>query len=472
MFTIVLIISYFSLAVMETAGYTPCYHNTTQVDYRGTVSYTETGKTCQKWSSQSPHQHKYTSINYPNDGLGDHNYCRNPGNEHHIAWCYTTDPITRYENCKVPSIEEACEFTECYHNKTQIDYRGIMSRTISGLVCQKWTSQSPHLHKYTPDIYAADGIGDHNQCRNPGNEHNSTWCFTINPDVQWEECKISVPEQGCSYTECSHDEDLHDYRGTVYLTVTGKTCQRWDSQSPQEHKYTPEAYAADGVGNHNYCRNPGKDHHRTWCYTTTTYQRWDNCEVSAPGLGCEFTECYHDLRQIDYRGTISETESGRTCQRWDSQNPHVHSYAPDKFSAHGIGEHNYCRNPGYDHHRAWCYTSNPHVTWENCKIPLPEEGCDIGVDTGDGGGKVCNKTQYMPSVEGSPDATYDIGTSTEQSGHDYITTPLIVVSLLLNVVSLAAVLYLVYAIVRRQRQSGLLSEPSYSELVGQQNSGL
>ena len=46
--------------------------------YRGTISKTISGKTCQKWTENSPHAHNYTEDNYPNNGIGDHNYCRNP----------------------------------------------------------------------------------------------------------------------------------------------------------------------------------------------------------------------------------------------------------------------------------------------------------------------------------------------------------------------------------------------------------
>merc|ERR1719203_2246680 len=47
-------------------------------DYRGTQSVTRSGKTCQEWTSQSPHAHSRTPGNYPSAGLGAHNQCRNP----------------------------------------------------------------------------------------------------------------------------------------------------------------------------------------------------------------------------------------------------------------------------------------------------------------------------------------------------------------------------------------------------------
>eukprot|EP00058_Branchiostoma_floridae_P012354 XP_002597842.1 hypothetical protein BRAFLDRAFT_130191 [Branchiostoma floridae] len=68
--------------------------------YRGTFSVTETGKMCQRWDSQAPHGHGNTADSYPSSGL-EENYCRNPDGETGV-WCYTTDPITRWEYCGVP----------------------------------------------------------------------------------------------------------------------------------------------------------------------------------------------------------------------------------------------------------------------------------------------------------------------------------------------------------------------------------
>ncbi|CAH1252246.1 PLG [Branchiostoma lanceolatum] len=68
--------------------------------YRGTLSETATGKTCQRWDSQTPHQHDRTAANYPSGGL-EQNYCRNPDNWDGL-WCYTTDPNHRWDYCDVP----------------------------------------------------------------------------------------------------------------------------------------------------------------------------------------------------------------------------------------------------------------------------------------------------------------------------------------------------------------------------------
>jgi len=65
--------------------------------YRGCQTKTITGKTCQAWSSQSPHQHTRTPANYKSSGL-EGNYCRNPDGSNTI-WCYTTDRYQRWEYC-------------------------------------------------------------------------------------------------------------------------------------------------------------------------------------------------------------------------------------------------------------------------------------------------------------------------------------------------------------------------------------
>merc|ERR1712131_239294 len=68
--------------------------------YRGTKSMTKTGKKCQRWDSQVPHEHSRTPENNPSSDLRE-NFCRNPDGEAE-PWCYTTDPSQRWEFCGVP----------------------------------------------------------------------------------------------------------------------------------------------------------------------------------------------------------------------------------------------------------------------------------------------------------------------------------------------------------------------------------
>ena len=59
--------------------------------YRGCQTKTRTGRTCQKWTVQTPHKHTNPPDKQPGTGVGDHNYCRNPDGGDTI-WCYTVRP--------------------------------------------------------------------------------------------------------------------------------------------------------------------------------------------------------------------------------------------------------------------------------------------------------------------------------------------------------------------------------------------
>ncbi len=58
----------------------PCQMTQHGVEYGGYVSQTKTGKTCQRWDSQSPHEHTRNDIAaFPDLTLQDAaNFCRNP----------------------------------------------------------------------------------------------------------------------------------------------------------------------------------------------------------------------------------------------------------------------------------------------------------------------------------------------------------------------------------------------------------
>ena len=86
-----------------------CYIDDLSKDYRGYVSVTKSGKECQQWTTQLPHQHNRTEASYPGTGLGEHNFCRNPDNEPEGAWCYTTDSESRFEYCDIGKPNSYCD---------------------------------------------------------------------------------------------------------------------------------------------------------------------------------------------------------------------------------------------------------------------------------------------------------------------------------------------------------------------------
>ena len=88
-------------------SYYDCKRTARGTEYDGTAAKTVSGKTCQRWDSQSPHAHTRNNVTkFPEDSLdAASNYCRNPDNEPKGPWCYTTDPAKRWEYCAVPACE-------------------------------------------------------------------------------------------------------------------------------------------------------------------------------------------------------------------------------------------------------------------------------------------------------------------------------------------------------------------------------
>uniref|UniRef100_A0A8C2PWS1 Plasminogen n=1 Tax=Cyprinus carpio TaxID=7962 RepID=A0A8C2PWS1_CYPCA len=337
-------------------------------DYRGTKSKTKSGKTCQRWEEKFPHVPNITPKTHPKADL-ESNFCRNPEGDKGGPWCYTTDQEKRWEHCDIQDCTEDC--MQCSGE----NYRGKISTTASGLTCQRWDSQKPHNHGYIPSVLP-DKFLEENYCRNPDGEPKP-WCFTTSPSIRWESCSIPrcttvsptiVQELTCASGEGS------SYRGTIAVTVSGKTCQEWSSQSPHKHSNTPENYPCKGLDK-NYCRNP--DNERSpWCHTTDPETRWEYCSVPSCGdqpipepVIPDGEECYEGDGS-SYRGAMSETISGKKCQFWTSMEPHQHSKTPQNFPAADL-RRNLCRNPDGDQ-APWCYTTDPTVRWEYCNI----ERCD------------------------------------------------------------------------------------------------
>ncbi|XP_077855342.1 apolipoprotein(a) isoform X6 [Macaca mulatta] len=416
----------------ETPGVQECYYHYGQ-SYRGTYSTTVTGRTCQAWSSMTPHQHSRTPKNYPNAGL-TRNYCRNPDAEIR-PWCYTMDPSVRWEYCNLtqclvtessvletltvvpdPSTqasseeaptEQSPEVQDCYHGDGQ-SYRGSFSTTVTGRTCQSWSSMTPHWHQRTTEYYPDGGL-TRNYCRNPDAEIRP-WCYTMDPSVRWEYCNLTqcpvtessvlatsmavseqAPmEQSPGVQDCYHG-DGQSYRGSFSTTVTGRTCQSWSSMTPHWHQRTIEYYPNGGLTK-NYCRNPDAEI-RPWCYTMDPRVRWEYCnltqcvvmessvlatpmvvpvpsrEVPSEEAPTENSPGVQDCYQGDgqsYRGTFSTTITGRTCQSWLSMTPHRHRRIPLRYPNAGLTR-NYCRNPDAEI-RPWCYTMDPSVRWEYCNL--------------------------------------------------------------------------------------------------------
>nr|XP_020664690.1 plasminogen isoform X1 [Pogona vitticeps] len=387
-------------------------------NYQGKISKTESGLECQPWGSQEPHSHGYIPLNFPEKNLRS-NYCRNPDGEPR-PWCFTTNPTKRWEFCNIPRCATPPPVStvgrQCLAGRGE-DYRGKIAVTESGATCQSWAAQTPHAHARTPENYPCKGL-EENYCRNPDGE-TKPWCYTTNPDKRWEYCAIPscdsptvaapvIPEQGPSVQDC-YEGTGTNYRGTMAMTASGRKCQAWSSMTPHRHQKTPSAFPNADL-RRNYCRNPDGDR-APWCYTTDPMTRWEFCNLQKcpdpaqqqpkptlttnPGM-TSFPRTDNQENKIaqcrtgngkDYRGKISSTSGGRTCQEWHLQTPHRHdSFTPVSHPRSGL-EKNYCRNPDDDVNGPWCYTTDPNKAWEYCDVPqCPSPEYE------------CGKSKYVPQL--------------------------------------------------------------------------
>ena len=76
----------------------------------------------------------------------------------------------------------------------------------------------------------------------------------------------------------------------------------------------------------------------------------------------------------EYSGTLSQSQSGLSCSRWDEVS---HNFTePERYPEASMSDaQNYCRNPDGKGEGPWCYVEDPFVEWDFYNIPA----CDGNV---------------------------------------------------------------------------------------------
>ncbi|XP_069114974.1 uncharacterized protein [Argopecten irradians] len=241
-----------------------CRSDVTGTNYQGTVSQTTHGKDCLPWnSSDSSFQ-----------SLGGHRFCRNP-NQRLSPWCYIKmEHTTSWEYCDIPMCHEekpVCETTTemicsssgntfklCNVDKAKyITHVGLIGQ-ISTAECKNGFSYG----RFGNSLWTDHGCGGYFEI-----------CFTPKNSVY----KDAVPPQ----TECKLSPTGEDYSGGWGRTVSGRVCQRWNSQYPHNNMYSTSLSEAV-----NYCRNPGSPtpgqaNTQLWCYTTDENVPWEYCNIQS-----------------------------------------------------------------------------------------------------------------------------------------------------------------------------------------------
>ncbi|XP_035698838.1 inactive tyrosine-protein kinase transmembrane receptor ROR1-like isoform X5 [Branchiostoma floridae] len=88
----------------------------------------------------------------------------------------------------IPTMNHINRSHTCYEGKGS-GYRGTVAVTKSGIPCQAWNKETPHVHFLRASQFP-ELAGGHNYCRNPGNEMDAPFCFTTDEGTRAEECDI------------------------------------------------------------------------------------------------------------------------------------------------------------------------------------------------------------------------------------------------------------------------------------------
>jgi len=175
--------------------------------YKGKMSTTLSGKTCQRWDSNTPHnltRFRYNARHFPEKTKkAAANYCRDPMQKKH-PWCYTTDPKKKMELCEFPLCKG---LDNCYFRDIET-YKGKLSKTVSGKSCLRWDSAEVkklsgamfRYYTFTTDVSLKDAS---NYCRQPVSRNATLgfkpWCFIgTKKRPNWEFCDVDHCPDKCS----------------------------------------------------------------------------------------------------------------------------------------------------------------------------------------------------------------------------------------------------------------------------------
>ncbi|XP_070814235.1 prothrombin [Chaetodon trifascialis] len=182
-----------------------------------------------------------------------------------------------------------------------VNYEGNINITRSGRQCQHWRHSFPHPIIREFNASEPNSILQENFCRNPDNRPEGPWCFTKDPTVQKETCRVprcgepfvppTLAPEPVRSDDCLPNYGI-DYTGDLAVTLGGHTCLQWSSPEAvalsQDKEFIPEV-----VLQGNKCRNPDNDPEGPWCFVdisgnlTVDYCDLELCED--PLLGEELT---------------------------------------------------------------------------------------------------------------------------------------------------------------------------------------
>ena len=231
---------------------------------------------------------------------------------HSPSYVCNSDPV----NCGCPNLWGS-------------DYRGTINTTKSGKACVRW--DDPNLNKWHYLYWEENLIQDNpnaglegNFCRNPDDDSYGPWCYTGATADDW--------GGWWDYDYC--DVPVCDDSPTASPSISAIPTSSSRPTSSTSPSLGPTSTSLPTGGTSGF---PSLAPSLSSSPTNT-------CHIADKSTcGCD------DVDQSDYRGTISTTEDGTECARWDSDWMRFSDHDWKWFEEHfveiaGLDE-NYCRDP-------------------------------------------------------------------------------------------------------------------------------
>ncbi|XP_059483770.1 uncharacterized protein LOC132201555 [Neocloeon triangulifer] len=183
-------------------------------------------------------------------------------------------------------------------------------------------------------------------------------------------CKVSNAAEEQHREWCKQDSVGFGYEGTQSASARGFPCLPWTHPrvdgALQDAALFPDASLEDAS---NFCRNPDRRSSGPWCYTTEKYFPPKSCGIR----DCQLDNCRKAGTGNDFMGTLNVTFGQKSCQKWSTMYPHVINFEllrPENFPEGSVeGASNFCRNPSKAIIGSYCFTTDPTVRVDACKVP-------------------------------------------------------------------------------------------------------
>eukprot|EP00092_Neocalanus_flemingeri_P007963 GFUD01008591.1.p1 GENE.GFUD01008591.1~~GFUD01008591.1.p1 ORF type:complete len:925 (+),score=155.82 GFUD01008591.1:42-2816(+) len=129
--------------------------------YQGTMNVTKGGLNCQPWYTSHPHQHTSPPQVFP-EMKNSSNYCRNGGGIEHSPWCYTMDPLVRWQHCEIGKCEN---MTEMMNYNVEVDIIEERTTIIEELMSPTFIALAAGVAAATVVVILLIGLICHRICK-------------------------------------------------------------------------------------------------------------------------------------------------------------------------------------------------------------------------------------------------------------------------------------------------------------------